>query len=571
MSKKLFIFFFLFFLLANSYSFAVAAEVYLPIPSYLPSYIGYFFWLLMISGGILAVVVLVLSGIQFIYSAGNPEKISDAKKKIISAILGLALLLTSFIIIQTINPKLKNLDPTEQLSMIGAFRFVGGRDGRSTGEKSGCGIDECLGLDGSCSWDNCGGYDYTGCEYGECLGEDETEETDSEGESCSPDNCISSISGCGSNQCLGLDESCAWYNCNWGIEKPAPLSLENTDEIGQKYSKIVWKSRNTTLAGNQVNTCDPDNPNAIYVLYLYRDYNFKNLFKINRIMCNDWRYDIDEAKSFMLIKETPGVYFYGNENCYPSEDIPPAAFTEGIPEGWQKEIKSVRIVNGPDPKKGPFFGLIYFSGHDYKTNEANPWAMEIQPKPWKWPDFEAYDNYSYCFPVGSIRGGSWVIYQWVGFEEDGSIASAGNGVTLHSRTGWLGGYYQLNGNLSRISASLTTTPVFYSSGSGVPAEERTLCSYFYPDKSCLKSFEIKGNYLVIVSSNLFRGNNSYHLPDIFNTHAQAFPISARLLESYKNREAYSVEKGTPELALDYIGWLKQAHYIEVIPLAGTGK
>lgn len=561
MSKKLFLLFIFALLFTGSRCFAAASS--------LQDYIIYYFNITIALAGVLAVIILATSGIQFIYSAGNPEKTNEAKKRAISAILGLIILLSSFLIIQTINPKLKNLDPTEQLRVIGAFRFVGGRDGASTGAKSGCGINECLGLNGTCSWDNCGGYDYTGCKYGECLEEGQTQENDPDGESCSSDNCVSTISGCRSNQCLGLDGSCAWYNCNWGIQKPAPLSLENTDGPKEKYSKIVWDPISTDLLGRQVNNCDPDNPNAIYVLYLYKDYNFKNLYKLARMKCDGNRQDISEAKSYMLIKEVPGVYFYGENNCYPSGDSPPALHSQSIPEGWPEEIKSVRIVNGPDPKKGPFFGLIYFNDSDYKTDAKNPRFKHFVANTNRPPP----DNYSTCISWNNnnfvAKNGSWVVYSWVGFKENGqTIAKAGDGVTLHSRTSWLGGSYQVRETQNwPWQLDLQNTPISYSSNSGVPIEEQNLCSYFYPDKSCLKSFEIKGDYLVLVSSVPDRPWIDEPTDITINGHAQAFPISSRLQEVYKNREGYSVEKGTPELALDYIGWLKSANFMEIIPLA----
>ncbi|MEK7664983.1 MAG: pilin [Patescibacteria group bacterium] len=579
MPKKIFLTLLAFFLLLlNSNCSAISLEVSLQASPTPQGYIAYFFEMAMLSGGILAVIILVFSGIQLIYSAGNPEKTSEAKKRAISAVLGLTVLLSSFLIIQTINPKLKNLDPTEQLRILGKFWFWGGTDGPVVGKKSGCGINQCLGLDGTCSSENCGGFDYGDCPWPSGC-------PDSDG-NCSVGNCISSKSGCGSDQCLGLDGSCSGGNCNGNIVKPAPIQLENIDEIKKKYGFISWQETGEDLSGNTISHCDPNNPNAVYVAYLYKDYNFKNLFSVKRIRCGGW-VDIYEANSYMLIKETPGVYFYGNNDCYPKGDTPPAAITESIPEGWNDEVRSMRIVNGPDSNKGPFFGLIYFNDYDYKTNGANPIFLHIGPRIWRWSqDSEIVsNNYSYCYNVGSIRNGSWVIYQWVGFEENGqTFARAGDGVTLHSKTGWLGGYNQIkdvnftppkrwfDAYLSMTTKNLKQTPVFYLSESRVPPEEQALCSKFNTDSSCLKSFEIKGNYLVLVSSEQDFSSSNYGdlagLISIERAHAQAFPISPRLQEAYKDREGYSVEKGTPELTLDYIGWLKQAQYIEVIPLAG---
>lgn len=578
MNKNLFLLFILFLLfpiLPNNYCFAAPNFDFLLRSAYdFPHYLLYFIQFLMLLGIILSVITLAMGGIQIIFSSVSPEKKSEAKKRVTSAVFGLVILLSSFLIIQTINPDIKNLKYTEDTISTSPFRLVGGSDGGfsngSRGLHSGCEIDECLGLDGSCSWNNCGGMEHGNCppEKG-CPNPNPSsnQNNNNEEEDCSTEYCISTKSGCGWNECLGLDKSCSGGNCNWAIYKNAPPFLENTDTIIGRYPKIIWKSSFPNLSGNLIKGCD-ENSNLIYNIYLYRDYNFKDLYNIIRLRCNDWREDIGQAKSYTIIKEVPGVYFYGNSNCYPSGDSPVLASTESIPQGSDQEIKSIRIVNGPDRINGPFFGLIYFNDYDYKTNPSNPLAMEIQQKIWKSPDWEAWDNYSYCFNLeNSKKNGSWVIYKRVGFEEDGeTLASAGNGITIYSKTGWLGGSKQLS-EKSRTSANLKNTPVFYSSNSNVPKEEQELCPYFYPEKYCLKSFEIKGDYLVVVSSGLFRGNNHPHKPDFFSVHAQAFPISSRLKVNYKNKENYSVQKGTPEIMLDYIGWLKKINFIEVIPLA----
>lgn len=59
--------------------------------------------------GILAAVLIVISGIQWTSSAGNPEAISSAKKRIVGALVGLVIAYSSYIILNTINPALVNL------------------------------------------------------------------------------------------------------------------------------------------------------------------------------------------------------------------------------------------------------------------------------------------------------------------------------------------------------------------------------------------------------------------------------------------------------------------------------
>jgi len=488
MRKKLLLFFFLFFLLINNNCFAaINIEVPLfniPNPT-LPQYIWFFFQLAMAAGGILAVLSLVFSGIQFIYSSGSPEGIGEAKKRAKSAILGLILLLSSFIIVTTINPKLESLGPTEGLNPVGAFFFA-----------------------------------------------------------------------------------------NVGVaDKPAPMQMENLDVIKQEYKGIGWKDH-----------CDPENPNAVYVIYLYIDYNFKNLGWVSRKKCDTIIVGIGEANSYLIVKETPGVYFYDGDGCQPywESNTFPILHTQSIPEDigmGGKNVRSIRIVNGPDPIKGPFFGLIYFNSTDYRTGESSYGFQNFQSSHYLSEEQKA-DNNSYCFSGTDIgyggtknlpsKGVSWVIYKTVSLYQDGmfwDFDSAGSGVTLYTDVSWLGGSRDVSWPPSQENDSwiieLSKWKVAYPANTTISDENQKICEYFYPDKACLKSFEIKGNYLVILLSK----EDSYKREYNQTIKAQAFPISPRLLDSYGDRrQGFSVERGTPELKTDYIGD-KSAYFMEIIPLA----
>ena len=76
--------------------------------STLLQYIEYFFAFAIAISGILAVVILVISGLQILVFAGSPEKINEAKEGLWAAVLGIVLLFASFIIMMTINPNLVN-------------------------------------------------------------------------------------------------------------------------------------------------------------------------------------------------------------------------------------------------------------------------------------------------------------------------------------------------------------------------------------------------------------------------------------------------------------------------------
>ncbi|MFH1207165.1 MAG: pilin [Patescibacteria group bacterium] len=59
--------------------------------------------------GILAVVMMIYGGIKYTVSFGNPSKLQDARDTISSAMIGLALVLGSYVILNFINPKITSL------------------------------------------------------------------------------------------------------------------------------------------------------------------------------------------------------------------------------------------------------------------------------------------------------------------------------------------------------------------------------------------------------------------------------------------------------------------------------
>ncbi|MCK4454332.1 APC family permease [Candidatus Parcubacteria bacterium] len=84
----------------------------------LPEYIKYIFNFSMLLGAILAFAVLLFGGIRWLLSAGSPTATSDAKSWMLGGIIGLVLLLSSWLILTTINPelailKLEDLKPFE--------------------------------------------------------------------------------------------------------------------------------------------------------------------------------------------------------------------------------------------------------------------------------------------------------------------------------------------------------------------------------------------------------------------------------------------------------------------------
>lgn len=72
-------------------------------------YIIYIFNLGVVMGAVLAFIIIVWSGINLLNAGGNPSAIQESKKKIINALLGLAILLVSYVLLTTINPDLVNI------------------------------------------------------------------------------------------------------------------------------------------------------------------------------------------------------------------------------------------------------------------------------------------------------------------------------------------------------------------------------------------------------------------------------------------------------------------------------
>ena len=56
--------------------------------------------------GVVATVMIMFGGMKWLLAAGSQSKIGDAKEIIISAVVGLVLALTSYLLLNTINPKL---------------------------------------------------------------------------------------------------------------------------------------------------------------------------------------------------------------------------------------------------------------------------------------------------------------------------------------------------------------------------------------------------------------------------------------------------------------------------------
>ena len=79
----------------------------------LPEYVKYIFKLSFIIAGVIALAVLIYGGFRYLTSAGSPVVQNEAKNWLFGGILGLVLLLSSYLILVTINPELTILELQE--------------------------------------------------------------------------------------------------------------------------------------------------------------------------------------------------------------------------------------------------------------------------------------------------------------------------------------------------------------------------------------------------------------------------------------------------------------------------
>lgn len=75
--------------------------------------IAWFYYFIVAVSGFAAFVMLVTGGFKWLSSSGNPSTIGDAKDQIQKALLGLLLILVSWLVLQVINPDLIILRPVE--------------------------------------------------------------------------------------------------------------------------------------------------------------------------------------------------------------------------------------------------------------------------------------------------------------------------------------------------------------------------------------------------------------------------------------------------------------------------
>lgn len=97
--------------------------------------------LILLIAGVLAVVMIIIGGIRYIVSAGNPQMTEGAKKTVIYALVGLAIIILSASILKTINFVLNGTGKSGSSTSSSSTSGTTGTQG-TTGS-SGGGEDSC--------------------------------------------------------------------------------------------------------------------------------------------------------------------------------------------------------------------------------------------------------------------------------------------------------------------------------------------------------------------------------------------------------------------------------------------
>ena len=87
-------------------------------PLLLGNYISALYQYLLYVAGVLAVIVVMVGGFQWITAGGNQSKIGEAKERVMSAIIGLFLALSSYLLLFTINPELVKIHDLYMPSIV---------------------------------------------------------------------------------------------------------------------------------------------------------------------------------------------------------------------------------------------------------------------------------------------------------------------------------------------------------------------------------------------------------------------------------------------------------------------
>lgn len=145
----------------GGYKLIVPLPAFGEAPKTLAELVKYLYLWAMRFVGIAAVIMVAVGGVRYVLAGGNPGKEGDAKDQITHALLGILVVLGSYLILSTINPSLVNFGPTEAAKINKSLPrdFTGARAPDNDGEclsAADLGTDGCAAI-GNGWFDNAGG------------------------------------------------------------------------------------------------------------------------------------------------------------------------------------------------------------------------------------------------------------------------------------------------------------------------------------------------------------------------------------------------------------------------------
>lgn len=400
----LIIFFIIFLFCTNKVVFAAQKQPTLP-----QLMTNTFNWAMAIAG-MLALISFILGGIKYMTSAADVSAQGEGKDRMIGSFIGLILLLSSWLIIQSINPQIKSLE---------LFSGVPGGPG------------------------------------------------------------------------------VYYYNGNSKEDKPAPMQEPDVSKLPAGYNKIKY----VCARG--------DGPNLLIWFFpktFFQDdaEDFSGT-SVASVGCGK---DISiKGGSFEMRFETSGIFFFFQEGCKGFMSEPFASDLPEVPKMFRGKIKSIKISNQvqyPDPDYTNY--MIIFKDKNFQYSGASNCTPPLYLDTQKTDCIDVNPQYTNSAYIRNINSNSKVVHSvnkpseyinqgMVFFSKPWGGAS---GVISGFKNALVDGFYIKNLWMSYKPSDIEFN---YCRGVGQndcpSANYRDICKTF---ANCPGSIQIKGNYLVILST-----------------------------------------------------------------------
>ncbi|TSC95012.1 MAG: hypothetical protein CEN87_24 [Parcubacteria group bacterium Licking1014_1] len=334
-------------------------------------------------------------------------------------------------------------------------------------------------------------------------------------------------------------------------EKSAREAEPNTANIPEGFNTIFYKCSNQP---------DGAGTGPFLLIWKFPKINFQgndenyNGVKVVKKTCGE-KEPLSGSGSFKIAFETPGVYYFLEENCQGLMSGTNLSNQQKISEPFNDKIKSIRIVNSADSNS--FFGFV---AHEAPGFEGKCGSLRYLDR----------DGYV-CLNVG-IEVSSINIFQWNGFGENWK--TSGSGVKFFGnpfgKTGLRAGAFVLT--KEKINKFWTEDPknmIFNYEGINIPEEEKAPCKNFgkedcpgYPG-----SIQVLGDYLVVLYSGL--STNPCPVGQCLNTRNICVdePNDFCLPRRYGAQHCYVFYKDAPNLKDTGVGAEgKKIFSVDVLPI-----